>query len=140
MKWNKDGDGLGTPLGPDRSLHVEQSAPTEWVWFVVDEAKRSHEAEGFARTRAEAQRYAVAVATALGWLAERVLVAEWWEVQTRIQGQGPWIGTGIHHPTVGERYSSLIQAREAKRRRGCKFDRIVHVRRSSHAKEPKFKP
>lgn len=68
MKWKADNcAGLAWRLNQDRTLYVEKH-DADWVWFVVDEAKRQHEAEGYARNKAEAQRCAVAVATAMGWV------------------------------------------------------------------------
>lgn len=68
MKWKKEESGWGVRLNDNQVVYVEKNTHTEWVWFAVDEAKRSHEAEGRAPTKTEAQRCAVAVATALGWV------------------------------------------------------------------------
>lgn len=128
MKWNKEGGGWGARLNDNQVVYVEKNTHTEWVWFAVDEAKRSHEAEGYASTKTEAQRCAAAVATALGWVnaeakPERELVAEWWEVQSRILGMGPWFSVR------NGRCVSKTTAMAVKDQCGRGEYRIVHVRR-----------
>lgn len=71
MKWKKEGPGWGVDLEKGCYLLVRHSDFTEertwlWWWAVGDEADNI--ANGYARTKAEAQRCAVAVATAIGWV------------------------------------------------------------------------
>lgn len=130
VKWSK----RDAVLPGGQVLFVRPSFGALWWWRVVESDASDNMAEGYAQTKEEAKACAIAVATALGWLKveekpERVLVDEWWEVQTRTRGMGPWLPASF---TVS---SSLTDARVIKSQRGCKFDRIVRVRRCKKARK-----
>lgn len=64
---------VGVDLEEARYMFVKHSDFTEertwlWWWAVGDVDVVENIASGYARTKAEAQRCAVAVATAMGWV------------------------------------------------------------------------
>lgn len=69
MKWKKEGGGFEVWLDEHRRISIRRVDDRFWLWWCDDmRDDRYCTATGYAHTKAEVQRRAVAVATAIGWV------------------------------------------------------------------------